>query len=344
MRGSTRIWLVVAAFAVACGSNEGVPELSVSDTNFCDELAEVACHDMYNCCSEGEIESVLGVDEPRTQGQCREDVAVQCRRAVATFDWSVENGRAQFEAASAQTCLSAFIAEDQCEVVATTRPWEDDCVNELWTGLVADGAQCFQSYECAGADSYCAANRTCTPLPGDGMTCGVQGCATGLFCDSGTCRPRRAAGEACDSTIDCVVGLFCDFTADPDPVCAARHAVGEACTGDTTCLTGDCIPGVCNASGQTCFEDSDCTGRCDDDGSFCTVDSQCGLGACSIGATVCDEPLDCAGEGNTCVFPVACVPGDCVGDPVCGETYFTTDFCRDAIQDLPISFGPSVDG
>ena len=126
MRGSKRIWLVVAAFVAACGSSESAPELSVSETNFCDEIAEVACHDMYSCCSEGEIESVLGVDEPRTEGQCREDLAIQCRRAVATFDWSVENGRARFEAATAQTCLTAFIAGDQCELVATTTPWQDE--------------------------------------------------------------------------------------------------------------------------------------------------------------------------------------------------------------------------
>jgi hypothetical protein len=339
MRGSLgTVLLVGAAMFVGCKSN-GDPEVSVNQENLCEEVAEVACHDMWSCCAEGEIESILNVDEPRTEGQCREDVQVLCERGLAQRQFSVDNGRARFEASAAEACLEGLVVGDECAVFATAVPWAEECVNELWVGLVADGGACFYGYECAGADSFCGPNRVCTPLPGDGQLCPQQDCATGLFCNAGTCRPLRAATEACTRNDMCQAGLFCNFDAEPEPVCAPLRAIGEACGASSHCTSAFCVPGICaGANRQTCFEDATCNGACADDGSFCTTASQCGQGTCSVGMNVCSSNLQCvAGGGDVCNFPVACNPPNCVGDPVCGENFFATDFCEDAISSLPVS-------
>ena len=54
------IGLVVALGVAACGGTN--LEISVSEDNLCAEIAEVACHNAYTCCAEGEIEALLGVD------------------------------------------------------------------------------------------------------------------------------------------------------------------------------------------------------------------------------------------------------------------------------------------
>jgi len=63
---------------VGCG-DDGV-NIDSSAESVCGEIAEVACHNLYNCCTENEIETFLDVTEPRTQEQCYTDVQRSCER------------------------------------------------------------------------------------------------------------------------------------------------------------------------------------------------------------------------------------------------------------------------
>jgi hypothetical protein len=77
----------------------------------------------------------------------------------------------------------------------------------------------------------------------------------------------------------------------------------------------------------SCYVDATCQSRCAGTGTTCTTSANCGLGSCSNGVGSCSSDLDCT-TGNTCIFPRACLPGDCVGDPpVCTAATRTADYC-----------------
>lgn len=334
MRTHARIAITYLLVA-GCGG-DGL-DINANQDNVCSEIAKVACHNMYQCCSEAEIEDFLGVSEPRTEEQCHFDVTVICERNLATLDWSIAEGRASFDAAVMNACLDALVApEGICASVESALPWAEACMNAAWVGTVADGGECYYSYECAGADSYCNAGRTCASLPGDGQPCSPQGCASGLFCNAGTCDALLTAGSPCTSNFQCDAGLFCDFDA-VTPVCAALRAPGDACTSNSMCASFQCLPGTCSGTNQTCYANDDCFGHCEDDNSFCFDASDCGNGTCSVNNVPCQSDFDCTGGvGDVCNFTTLCLPAECLGDPVCGEAFFTVDYCDDALVALPL--------
>lgn len=331
----TKSWVLVLTVVSACG--DGDIDIDTDANNVCGEIAEVACHNMYQCCSEGEIEDFLGVDEPRTEAQCRDDVRKLCDRAIADRDFSIEGGRSRFDAQIMNTCLNALVApEGVCATIDEVLPWTAACMNEAWTGLVSDGSECLAAFECESTDSFCAPNQRCTALPRVGQPCPGNQCAANLFCSGGTCQTQLGEGGQCMQQQQCQPPLFCDFNRVP-AVCTARGDGGDPCTSSAACKSFQCIPGTCaGANPFQCFEDLDCNGRCADDNMPCTTDSQCQIGACSVTTTTqCTVNGQCPGV-ETCVFPVRCLPGDCVGDPVCTSAQITADYCTGALNDLPI--------
>lgn len=328
-----RARLMAIAFLLGCGG--GGVDINTNQDNVCGEAAEVACHNMYQCCSEGEIEQFLHVSDPRTEAECRDDISRECARSIASLDFAIDQKRVRFDAKIMNDCLNALVApSDTCATIASALPWTAACMNSAWIGLVENGGTCLATAECASKDSFCGANQTCIARPTEGQPCGVSGCATGLFCSVGTCRAQLGEGGACASSIQCSDGLFCDLGAIPS-VCAARHAPGEACTSSAACTSNQCNPGTCAGTGQTCFTGSNCTGQCADDSSPCFTDSTCAPGTCSGTTTTCFTPTGCA-AGSTCVFPVRCNPGACVGDVVCADRHLVVDYCQAAINDLPV--------
>jgi hypothetical protein len=318
-----------------CGGGGG-PEVGVNEDNVCAEAAEVFCYDIYRCCTEGEIESILMVDEPRTEAQCRDDITIACERGLAPIRWSLEQGRVELQADVLNACLEALIApDDSCAIVASFAPWAEVCAAEAWEGTVPAGGDCYYDVECAGEGSYCTIGRTCEALPGDGEPCPEQVCAAGHYCSGGTCAPRFGAGDLCIQNVQCLESLFCDFSI-PTPVCTEFREVGEACSGSDQCVSRLCVPGTCESSGQTCFEDDDCGGECEDDGSVCFDDSQCGAGTCTMSLGTCFSDFDCNGGGDVCAFEVACLPSDCLGEPSCAENLQTFDYCEDIAAAIPL--------
>ncbi|HWU87006.1 MAG TPA: hypothetical protein VN253_07015 [Kofleriaceae bacterium] len=324
---------MIIGFA-ACGG-DGL-DISTSASNVCSEVAKVACHNLYQCCSEGEIERFLNVSDPRTEPQCQEDVRRQCERSIVRFDAAIDGKRVRFDSSTMNHCLEALVApSDTCATVDSVLPWTEACMNNAWVGLVADGSQCFAGFECASGDSVCASSQTCTPKPTAGQPCGALGCASGSFCQAGMCRAQLGEGQQCASQIQCLNGLFCDFTAAA-PVCAAVHDGGLPCTSNNACKSNQCIPGTCSGSTQSCFTNGNCASRCANNNNTCFQDRDCAPGQCSLTATACTIPTDCIGAGNTCVFPVRCNPGTCVGTPVCSEPQVVADYCQAALNDLPV--------
>jgi hypothetical protein len=331
-----RARLVAIAVLFGCGGDGGV-SINANQDNVCDQVAEVACHNLYQCCAEGEIEHFLGVTDPRSESDCRTDVSRRCARSTASLEFGIAQKHLRFDSKTMNDCLDALLAPDStCASIESALPWTDACVNSAWVGLVADAGACLSTLECASKDSFCGSNQTCIALPGDGQPCSPFGCASGAFCSAGTCRAQVAAGAACTSSLECLKGLFCDVSAAP-AACAPLRDPGQACTGNASCASNKCNPGTCAGGTQTCFTDSAC-GRCATSNFTCMTDGDCASGTCSGTATFCSNITPCM--TGTCVFPVKCNPGDCVGDVVCAEPHLTVDYCQGALNDLPIPEPP----
>jgi len=328
-----RARLLAIVFLLGCGGS-GV-DINSNQDNVCDQVADVACHNLYQCCAEGEIEKFLAVSDPRTEDECRVDVSRRCTRSIAALDFGISQKHLKFDAKTMNECLDALVApSDTCATIESALPWTDACMTSAWIGLVDNGAACLTTAECASKDSFCGAGQTCIALPGDGQPCSAFGCASGTFCSAGTCRAQGGPGAACTSSIQCVKGLFCDVAAAP-AACAPLRAPGEACTSSAACTSNHCNPGTCSDSSANCFSSNDCLGRCPVTGFTCTNDGNCGAGTCMTGGATCFTPTGC-GVGNTCIFPVACNHPTCAGDIVCGESHVTVDYCQGALNDLPV--------
>jgi len=333
-----------ALVLAACGGNG--PNVSTNQDNVCDQIAQVACFDMYQCCSEGEIESILMVNDSRTEPDCESDLRTRCQRKVADFDFSIKNKHVKFDSSAMDACLKAFVApSNTCVTVESVTPWAMACMTSAWVGTVEVGGTCDFGYECA-ENSFCGPNRVCTALQTESMPCTGQNCASGLFCDiaavgGAVCHAQLAAGTACTSTTQCQKGSFCDLAAPVGmQTCKPLLANGDTCTSSATCTSTLCLTGSCAMSGLSCTSSATCQGRCANSTTACFQDDQCSTGTCSLGGT-CFFPTDCVGAGNTCVFPVPCVHDTCTGN-VCADPHLTIDYCQTALSDLPLLGGGQV--
>jgi len=332
------------SFVLLCivGCNDGL-SVSTNTDNVCSEIAKVSCHNVYQCCTEGEIESYLNVDQPRTEPQCQEDITRRCHRAIAQLDEAIAAKRVKFDSSTMNRCLDALIApSDSCATVETEVPWEAACMESAWVGLVPDGSQCFNTFECASKDSICAPNQTCVAKARTGEPCGQFGCASGNFCSSTTgaptCQPQLPEGSLCQSTTQCQTKLFCDL-ASPMPTCSSAKEGGATCTSNPGCKSGDCLPGTCAGSTTQCTSNFTCGRRCTNNGVTCNTDSTCGNGTCSTTTTtMCNNTGLTCPIGEFCVFPQRCQQVECSGR-VCSLSQNVVDYCTEARvdpSDLPL--------
>lgn len=330
----------VSVVALLAGCQDGL-SVDATETTFCDEFAEVACHNMYQCCSEAQIENELGVSEPRTEEQCREDKRRLCVRGTASLRDSLTAGRVTFNAEALNTCLTTLLApDDTCSTYVSELPWLEACEVQVWSGTVATGGNCFFDHDCAGApkSAQCGPDQKCQTLPTAGFPCPTGECAADFFCGTGgLCQAKLAENAPCTGTNQCQEDLFCDLAATPMPICIAQKPGGSPCTSDQGCISGDCVPGKCMGTQQSCFTDMQCGGRCANSTAFCNVgmDYTCNTtpGHCDVVVTTpcsgstADTQCVNASAGTRCIFNVSCVPGDCVGDPVCTAPLFLADYC-----------------
>lgn len=325
--------LIAFLFVMGCGG-DGTPQVSANKDNVCNQIASVACYNLYQCCSEGQIESYLRVSDPRTEAECVTDVTRLCNQKIGIVDASIAAGRVTFDATVMNTCLKALIPPDNsCSSVGSTLPWTAACMDSAWVGAVATGGMCSYNFECANpGTAYCAPNQTCTALPAEGMACAAVGCAAELYCAGGTCRAQLPAGGMCNSNQQCLKGNYCN-NAQPR-VCAALQGPGQACNGNQSCQSNQCLPGVCAGSTATCFSGNDCGGRCSNNNSNCNQDRDCG-GTCSNNPAMTCTVQGTCGAGNTCVFPNTCILSSCVGNIVCADTQVEADYCTGAVASVP---------
>lgn len=326
-----RTAIALGAFVALVGCDNKSPDVSTTQDNICDQVANVACFDFFQCCSEGEIEDILNLNDPTTQTQCEADVRTLCERDRAAIDLSIKNKRVAFDAKSMNACLEAFVAPSgTCSMIADKLPWIDACMDAGFSGTVAAAGACDFGYECV-KDTFCSGSRICTARAAAGMPCiTTSNCASGLYCPvtaMPTCQAKLTAGAVCKTDGDCMDGLFCD--SQDTQTCVAKPMLGQACS-PNECGANTCLSGTCADSGATCTSKFGCLGHCSNaPATTCSTDVTCNsltLGTCSGTTTLCTSPSQCA-VGSSCVFPNKCMHPECTG-AVCAEPHVDVDYCE----------------
>lgn len=170
---------------------------------------------------------------------------------------------------------------------------------------MADGGKCVTEGECMSGSCY------------------QPSCSTS--CCLGTCQATPTTGTICSSTSDCAPDDFCSFL---DPLssagsCQPRLAQGQPCQSDNNCQDGlncdgadtkTCVPFV--KDGQPCSSDMN---ACENLNSFCDDATHTCRPRLALGAA-CTIP---AGRNSRvtagCPFYADCIDGKCVVLPSLGE-------------------------
>ena len=175
-------------------------------------------------------------------GECRQPAGAKAECDV-TDSVCVTLTQGKLGDACDQTCMSAAEAAGVafCSMAMVTQ-----YPNAPYAHVACDRAA---GLTCSVTSAHCEA------LSIVGAACTSDStCVVGAYCEtagttSGTCKSRPAVGQPCGSTAQqCAMGAYCDSQL----VCRARKAQGESCASSTECL------GTCNASG-TC-DDTSITG------------------------------------------------------------------------------------
>lgn len=217
------------------------------------EYAVRFCNKLFTCESRAvsEYASQAGLTSPTT---CME--YYRAHYAPERLSDGLVNGRLAFDAAAAPACVEA-LEQLPCEAFGAQIEELDDEFHlcpDVFTGQADAGEACFAHAECPGGHVCSAwANQaeapacqgTCQPLD---TRCGDTSCdpVTEYCDDAGTCQPRGAWGDSCQSRFECNDAYFCQMSAD-EPTCqpyTTGIAADTRCQPDTdVCTSGAfCFP------------------------------------------------------------------------------------------------------
>ncbi|HQP34812.1 MAG TPA: MYXO-CTERM sorting domain-containing protein [Polyangiaceae bacterium] len=247
-----------------------------------------------------------------TDSDC--DAAYYCnklKKCVARKD----NGQA------CDTAATGDCAVNGCRVCTSNNCVEGRCCNTPCSGACDSCAQ-------SGVEGYCVnlaqgapGTPSCAPFVCNGSlgtcptTCvGDVQCASGAWCDNGTCKAVKQLGQSCSTSVECS-SQFC-----VDGVCCASACVGACNQCDAT---GTCVlstgPGSPSCNGILCDgAQADCPASCASDaacadGYFCAIGGSCqprkALGQ------ACNLNTDCAQAGCR-----ECASDQCVDNFCCNSS------------------------
>jgi hypothetical protein len=207
--------------AVACSSTAA--DKYPSSDSFCDAKAQEECQVAARCAA--------------TDGNCLAARKSECSKLVSQS----AGGTHQYRPGQAEGCVNKTH-----DVYSRQTPLTPDVQGELavacakiFQGTTKSFQTCESTLDCEGDlicdKTFCAAKVT----KNGGEPCGNPGevCNTGNFCDTfsggvAQCKPRKAKGEACDTTKNpCNESLRCNTS------CEERFGSGSSCGSN-----GDCAP------------------------------------------------------------------------------------------------------
>lgn len=174
----------------------------------------------------------------------------------------------------------------------------------------------------------------------------------------GVCDEKKALGDSCENDAMCNSGKCLPGTCDGEGICFTdEHCVGT-CRDDpsVTCNQDGHCYGTCQSSGATCNINNPCASTCSEGGWSCGADEDCWV--CAVSGSNCVTDADCNGgidtagmdtatgaEVDDCLNNDICVEDDpcnitdvCEGaatcsGAVCGENFFTANYCTNSLVD-----------
>ncbi len=299
---------------VACGGNS----ISLSDLD--GELNHRACQNQVDCGGYPDMQTCLDA-----QGTASD---------LAQLTVSVDAGRVKYDADKASECLDGLSDQLSCQsLVDYGQQNTPEACDQVFTGTVAVGGECYASAECADngtCDQTCGAGECCagTCVAGDptpdkadlGQDCTNAACVDGLWCktdstnNTAVCAEPGGEGAACQGLSGCGADLACDGIFG-DGMCVRPAKPGETCdpsqgfgilacarddnycdTTDNTCKTRVAVGQACDAQQDNCVDYASC------DAGTCTQ-RPAENDACVADGPSCLGDLDCT--NNVCAFPPA---------------------------------------
>lgn len=173
---------------------------------------------------------------------------------------------------------------ESCELSPCDETSYCDQVDRTCVALRGANGSC-QSGEACADGLYCLQSGVCGSLPGDGQTCGVDGCQLAdERCDATThvCTKPGSDGAACATNDDCVGIYSCDAATKKCTIGLPENAACrrvDRCAGSLRCDiaegedSGFCHPR--HPAGGACQADADCVYRCNLDSGTCYADQAC---------------------------------------------------------------------
>jgi hypothetical protein len=241
-----------------------------------------------------------------------EEISATCREGIAPY---VEDGTVVIDPGGDLAGCTALIEQATCD--SFRGDLFADC-DSLLDGTVAIGFDCENDAQCEG-DAWCDLGGlgcgTCVPRQADGEACDTDVECTARNCSSfGQCAPLGVVGDPCLETIDCAEGFSCDA--------AVSQCVAEpAWTVGTPCASGgDCDFGqsnlYCNESAGACAAFLEVGDPCSPEGTggvcrifeyqTCRMDESAGTYQCAA-PTLVDEGEECGvAQGLRCVPGLVC--------------------------------------
>lgn len=186
------------------------------------ELASARCEVVYDCCSAEERETIFGL-EGETAADCSATTGAQFPGLGATgaLAAAIANGNAIFHEHRAELCndavkglaCSEFRGDDE---YILSLPGCRDIVQ----GLLEDGEDCQNSYECESRNCYyaeLAENGVCSSLPSqEGQECRNGQCGGMTYCHPNTdlCVQKQTLDSECFWDYECNTGYCADVGND----------------------------------------------------------------------------------------------------------------------------------
>lgn len=225
-----------AVALVACSSSEE-EKFSSSDA-FCEAKAGAECDNLALSCGNS-------VDT------CKRLRADACKSAGSQ---ATATGRV-YKAANAQGCIDAVNTAFSPKVVDPEKEQlANEACERVYSGTKAKNVQCANTYECDGTmvcDKTVCADKQLTPV---GSACGDPGkvCDKGAYCQqqgpNKFCVAKKGLDEICTPDSPCKEDLRCVGGASGGS-CKPRVAAGGACNVDDDCAKE--AP-YCDPTGKTC--------------------------------------------------------------------------------------------
>lgn len=322
--------------------------------NACAEIAEVICHNSFQCCTGEDLEDYFGIELTTSEGDCRHDVELMCESTYAKQLDSLAAGRVTLNTEVLKQCLIDMIApDDVCfpyEAIEPDAVERCDSVHNMLTGKVAVGNGCIIDEDCVG-EAYCAENQKCKDLLGAGQTCvsdldckEVLHCAYNEAAVEMRCTKDIPMGGDCGDSGDCEEGLFCQQRAESANIdlsygnCRAPAANGAECKQSAGCASSNCLPGTCG-DGSSCESDAHCTGTCSESETLCATAEDCG-GSCQ-GGYYADYPCSGSSEcGSACSLSgYSCIDGTDCGLVCVSDTGIPTTLSCDTTTECEGYYG-----